>query len=268
MLQEMNNDLGTVTKLRQTVSVTSQHSMTSPQHSLTGTQGLTSPLHSIDVECGDGSTHHSGSPSAAAAGKDATVGAAADAVTVGDAVQSNGKDHTTSACRRHRKQLQQQQQQGEGCYSSLPFFMLMRWYWGGVLLQFLFEAWVSCSFYTLTTWFPTQLAKSCGIPIMLTQGMLIVNLMICVVTQLIAGHASDKGLPRLWSAISVYLIAGAIIAPILLFGIRPNDLATAWVLHALLLGLVGWVLGIIPAACSPIYPAVVRTTGFNLAHNM
>jgi len=123
--------------------------------------------------------------------------------------------------------------------------------------------------YTLTTWLPLAMHTSLGIPTPITRGMLIVNLLVCVLMQLVAGHASDKGLPRMWSAVSVYVIAGAIIGPILLFGMRPGQtLGTVWVLHALLLALVGWVLGIIPASCSPIYPASVRTTGFNLAHNM
>jgi hypothetical protein len=153
-------------------------------------------------------------------------------------------------------------------WAGLPFVMLLRWYWAGVLLQFLFEAWVSCSFYTLTTWVPAQMSTSLGIPVPLTRGMLVVNLLVCVLTQLAAGAASDRGLPRLVSSISVFVIGGGIIAPVLQYGLRPQGLAAAWVLHGLLLGLVGWVLGLIPAACSPIYPASVRTTGFNLAHNM
>jgi hypothetical protein len=156
----------------------------------------------------------------------------------------------------------------KGCCSNLPFVLLMRYYWAGVLLQFLFEAWVSCSFYTLSTWLPNHMIATLGLPVVLTRGMLIVNLLICVLMQLLSGYASDNGMPRVWSAISVYVIAGAIVGPVLLFGMKPGDLASAWVLHGLLLALVGWVLGIIPATCSPIYPASVRTTGFNLAHNM
>jgi hypothetical protein len=156
----------------------------------------------------------------------------------------------------------------KGCCSNLPFVLLMRYYWAGVLLQFLFEAWVSCSFYTLSTWLPNHMIATLGLPVVLTRGMLIVNLLICVFMQLLSGYASDKGMPRVWSAISIYVIAGAIVGPVLLFGMKPGDLASAWVLHGLLLALVGWVLGIIPATCSPIYPASVRTTGFNLAHNM
>lgn len=155
-----------------------------------------------------------------------------------------------------------------GCCGSLPIAMLLRWHWAAVLLQFLFEAWVSCSFYTLTTWLPLHMHTALGVPLNLTRGMLIVNLLVCVVTQLAAGHASDMGLPRLWSAISVYIIGGAIVGPIMLYGMQPNNVAAAWLQQALLLALVGWVLGIIPATCSPIYPPSVRTTGFNLGHNM
>jgi hypothetical protein len=263
MLQETHSELPTVDHL-----LHCQQSLTSPRSPIDQTQAgkhLASPTPSIDVECGEGSSQHTRTlPTAAAA-------AAADGKDV--ASGSKGDDASLRASQRSISQspsslqLQQQQQKG-GCCSNLPFAMLMHWYWAGVLLQFLFEAWVSCSFYTLTTWFPAQMSAALSIPLPIARGMLIVNLLICVVTQLCAGHASDKGMPRLWSAISVYIIAGAIIAPILLFGMRPHDLTTAWLTHALLLALVGWVLGIIPAACSPIYPAAVRTTGFNLAHNM
>jgi hypothetical protein len=207
---------------------------------------------SVDVECGGGQ------------------GPSKDCGT-----SQNGLGNTATAadCKSRSTQEQQQQQQRDagasaGCCAGLPFVMLMRWHWAGVLLQFLFEAWVSCSFYTLTTWLPLHMHSALGLPLATTRGMLIVNLGLCVVLQLVSGAASDRGLPRLVSAMSVYVIAGGIIGPILLFGMRPGDLASAWVLHALLLALVGWVLGIIPASCSPIYPASVRTTGFNLGHNM
>jgi hypothetical protein len=178
-----------------------------------------------------------------------------------------------AGAKQQQQQHQLQQQELEdgtsvsGC-CGLPVVMLLRWYWAGVLLQFLFEAWVSCSFWTLTTWLPNQMSSSLGLSVPVTRGMLIVNFLVLMATQLAAGYASDKGMPRLWSSISVFVIAGAICGPVLLFGMRPHDLTSAWLLHALLLALVGWVLGIVPATCSPIYPASVRTTGFNLAHNM
>jgi hypothetical protein len=205
---------------------------------------------SVDVECGGGM-----SPS-----KD--VRSSPDG-TCGPAAAADSKLDSS-----FKQQQQSDAGRSPGCCAGLPFVMLMRWHWAGVVLQFLFEAWVSCSFYTLTTWLPLHMHTLLGLPLATTRGMLIVNLGLCVVLQLVSGAASDRGLPRLVSAMSVYVIAGGIIGPILLFGMRPGDLASVWLLHALLLALVGWVLGIIPASCSPIYPASVRTTGFNLAHNM
>jgi MHS family proline/betaine transporter-like MFS transporter len=111
------------------------------------------------------------------------------------------------------------------------------------------------------------MSLSLGVPVPVQRGMVLVNLFVCVVMMLLAGAASDRGLPRLVSANSVFVVAGAITAPVLLYGMRPNALASVWLLHALLLALVGWVLGVIPAACSVIYPPAVRTTGFNLGHN-
>lgn len=126
---------------------------------------------------------------------------------------------------------------------------------------------MSVGFYVLTTWLPIQMTAALGISVPVSRGMLITNLFVCIAMQLVVGAACDRGLPRLWSGIGVFAVSGAISAPILLYGMRPGALGVCWVLHALLLALVGFGLGLVPGL-SLIYPATVRTSGFNLAHNM
>ncbi|WIA40965.1 hypothetical protein OEZ86_004615 [Tetradesmus obliquus] len=141
-------------------------------------------------------------------------------------------------------------------------------HWGGVLLQFLFEAWVSIGFWVISTWLPLQLRKApVFMPEKISQAMLIVNLSVMGAVQLAAGWASDKGMPRVWSCFAVFTAAAGISVPVFI-GFARCGVAGCWLLHLLLMVLMGWVLGVVPATCSSIYPATVRSSGFNLAHNM
>uniref|UniRef100_A0A383VN35 Major facilitator superfamily (MFS) profile domain-containing protein n=1 Tax=Tetradesmus obliquus TaxID=3088 RepID=A0A383VN35_TETOB len=150
----------------------------------------------------------------------------------------------------------------------VPALRLLRKHWGGVLLQFLFEAWVSIGFWVISTWLPLQLRKApVFMPEKISQAMLIVNLSVMGAVQLAAGWASDKGMPRVWSCFAVFTAAAGISVPVFI-GFARCGVAGCWLLHLLLMVLMGWVLGVVPATCSSIYPATVRSSGFNLAHNM
>uniref|UniRef100_A0A383VPF9 Major facilitator superfamily (MFS) profile domain-containing protein n=1 Tax=Tetradesmus obliquus TaxID=3088 RepID=A0A383VPF9_TETOB len=150
----------------------------------------------------------------------------------------------------------------------VPALRLLRKHWGGVLLQFLFEAWVSIGFWIISTWLPLQLRKApVFMPENISQAMLIVNLSVMGAVQLAAGWASDKGMPRVWSCFAVFTAAAGISVPVSI-GFARCGVAGCWLLHLLLMVLMGWVLGGVPATCSSIYPATVRSSGFNLAHNM
>jgi hypothetical protein len=123
---------------------------------------------------------------------------------------------------------------------------LLRKHWGGVLLQFLFEAWVSIGFWVISTWLPLQLRKApVNMPEKLTQAMLIVNLTVMGVVQLAAGWASDKGMPRVWSCFAVFTVAAGISVPVFI-GFARVSAAGCWLLHLLLMVLMGWVLGVVP----------------------
>lgn len=146
----------------------------------------------------------------------------------------------------------------------VPAIRLLRKHWAGVVLQFLFEAWVSIAFYVITSWLPIQLKKPpVNMPEILTQAMLIVNLIVMAGTQLAAGWASDKGVPRVWSCFGVYLVAAAISVPVFL-GFRHVAVAGAWLLHLLLMVLMAWVLGVIPGGqqCGSCVPLAFSTTTF------
>jgi hypothetical protein len=114
----------------------------------------------------------------------------------------------------------------------VPALRLLRQHWGGVLLQFLFEAWVSIGFWVISTWLPVQ-------------AMLIVNLTVMGAVQLAAGWASDKGMPRVWSCFAVFTAAAGISVPVFI-GFARASAAGCWLLHLLLMVLMGWVLGVVP----------------------
>jgi hypothetical protein len=97
----------------------------------------------------------------------------------------------------------------------VPVARLLRKHWVGVLLQFLFEAWVSIGFWVISTWLPLQLRNApVNMPEKLTQAMLIVNLTVMGAVQLAAGWASHKGMPRVWSCFAVFTVAAGISVPV------------------------------------------------------
>eukprot|EP00775_Hariotina_reticulata_P009249 gene9249-9415_t len=149
----------------------------------------------------------------------------------------------------------------------VPLLHLLKTNFAGLLLQIVFEAWVSIGFYLISTWLPIQMRKTAGMSELLSQIMLMVNLLVMAGMQLLSGFVSDKGLPRLWSSIGVYVVAAGISVPYFM-GINRGSVAGGWLLHALYMALLGWVLGIVPATCSSIYHASVRASGFNIAHNI
>ncbi|KAF8062751.1 kgtP [Scenedesmus sp. PABB004] len=150
----------------------------------------------------------------------------------------------------------------------VPIARLLRKHGGVLLLQVLFEAWVSIGFWTLASWLPGALRKPpVSMPELVSQGMLVCNLMLVAVMQLTAGWAADRGMPRLWSCFAVMVAAAGVTLPAFL-GFARARVAGAWLLHAMLMMMLGWVLGLIPATCSSFYPASVRATGFNLGHNI
>jgi hypothetical protein len=128
----------------------------------------------------------------------------------------------------------------------VPAVRLLRKHWIGVLLQFLFEAWVSIGFWVISTWLPLQLRKApVFMPEKLTQAMLIVNLTVMGAVQLAAGYASDRGMPRVWSCFAVFTLAAGISVPVFI-GFARASAAGCWLLHLLLMVLMGWVLGLVP----------------------
>eukprot|EP00878_Enallax_costatus_P017013 GHUV01017861.1.p1 GENE.GHUV01017861.1~~GHUV01017861.1.p1 ORF type:complete len:573 (+),score=108.97 GHUV01017861.1:493-2211(+) len=150
----------------------------------------------------------------------------------------------------------------------VPVIRLLRHHTPAVLLQFLFEAWVSVGFWVITTWLPLQMQKApLRMPQILTQAMLIVNLALMGGIQLASGWLSDKGVPRIWLCFGVFTVATGISCPVLL-ALPTASFAGAWLLHTLLMMIMACVLGVIPATLSCIYPPTVRATGFNLGHNM
>jgi MFS family permease len=128
----------------------------------------------------------------------------------------------------------------------VPAVRLLRKHWLGVLLQFLFEAWVSIGFWVISTWLPLQLrAAPVFLPEKITQAMLIVNLTVMGAVQLAAGWASDRGMPRVWSCFAVFTLAAGISVPVFI-GFARASAAGCWLLHLLLMVLMGWVLGLVP----------------------
>jgi hypothetical protein len=61
----------------------------------------------------------------------------------------------------------------------------------------------------------------------------------------------------------ICLVAAATHVPMFL-AFRTKSLAACWLLQIVLLCMVAWTMGILPAICSSIYPAGIRISGFNL----
>ena len=96
-----------------------------------------------------------------------------------------------------------------------PFVALLSTHWWQLLLQFLFEASVSVSFWMCTSYLPGFFQKTVGLGAELALGMLFFNLCAMCPVILLSGWACDavKGYPRVASALVAYVLIGAMSLP-------------------------------------------------------
>lgn len=158
---------------------------------------------------------------------------------------------------------------GQGCWARAleqPFVALLRTNWGVLVLQFLFEASVSVSFWLSTSYMPGFFQKTVGMPTELSLGMLFANLFIMTPVILLSGWTCDRpGFPRVASAMVAYVGIGAMAVP--MFFAFSKSWAACWLLQLTYMLLLAWVLGTVPVTMSMLYPPLQRTSGFNFAHN-
>ena len=83
----------------------------------------------------------------------------------------------------------------------------------------------------------------------------------------IGGILADKGVPRLTATIAICVASVALAIPqFMVFSM--HKLAYSWLMQAVLLAMSGYVMGMLPAVVSAIYPAGVRVSGCNLGVNL
>lgn len=149
----------------------------------------------------------------------------------------------------------------------VPLTYLLKNHWHGLILQTGYEAWIGAGFYLGYSWLPSFFATHAGQPAPLTLWMVLVSMVIFTFIVPIAGLMSDKGLRRVNTTIVICIVAAATHVPMFL-AFRTKSLAACWLLQIVLLSMVAWTMGILPAICSSIYPAGVRISGFNLGYNL
>jgi hypothetical protein len=126
---------------------------------------------------------------------------------------------------------------------------------------------ISASFLIGYSWLPSFLVANTGIDARLTLWMVLSCMILFTMMVPVAGIMSDKGLPRLTSTICISLLSAAVAVPMFL-GWQKANLALSWSLQAILLAMSGYVMGMLPAVVSAIYPAGVRISGCNLGVNI
>lgn len=143
----------------------------------------------------------------------------------------------------------------------IPLLLLLRRYWLIVLLQFLWEAHMEATFYTLFSWVPSYLTTSSKHHIThpMTLWILIVALVIALALTLVAGHLSDRGIKRMWLYIGVSGVGVVATLPVLLLGFE--SLIGVWILQPLMVAMCGFLAGLVTCIGPQLYPAEVRTSG-------
>ncbi|GAX80654.1 hypothetical protein CEUSTIGMA_g8089.t1 [Chlamydomonas eustigma] len=137
-----------------------------------------------------------------------------------------------------------------------------------VVLQIFFEFWFSVAFYSSTSWWPSYF-RSNGISNLNSQAMALVVLIPCASTMYIMGIAADRGARCIWSMLVISLFgAGIAVASCAMAVARPGDLGSNWAMLAIQMAVIGPGGGIVPVVGLGLYPAEVRASGFNFAHNV
>jgi len=157
---------------------------------------------------------------------------------------------------------------------------LLRRSWPQVLLQALFEAFVSVAFYVFVLWLPSALQKAPAfMPAQMAGGATIAALTAMGLASLAGGALSDACASprrRLAASAAAVAVGGAVVVPGLVSVTRlagpPGGSGGAYCAAALLqagvLSLAGVVLGIVPSLCAELYAPDVRLVSFSLAHNL
>ncbi|KAI8470012.1 MAG: major facilitator superfamily domain-containing protein [Monoraphidium minutum] len=151
---------------------------------------------------------------------------------------------------------------------AAPFVALVSGHWWSLLLQFLFEASVSVSFWLCTSYLPSFFQSKVGLAPELSLGMLLANLGAMVPAIVGAGWLADRpGFPRVAWAVGAYVLSGAMCVPMFLAWEITKSVAACWLLMLAYMLLLSAVLGVLPVSMSCLYPPTQRASGFNFAHN-
>lgn len=150
----------------------------------------------------------------------------------------------------------------------VPLLDLFRGYWRQTLLQICLEACYACCFYTFFSWLPSHLVAAKAMSVTSSLWMSLVSMVVFAGLVPLAGHLADLGAPKLWCFAGISLLLGAISAPVLMAADGGRALVVLWLVVPVCVGLTGlqagWMTGIGPV----IYAPGVRTTGYNVGHNL
>jgi MHS family proline/betaine transporter-like MFS transporter len=150
----------------------------------------------------------------------------------------------------------------------MPVLLLFRRHWRGLLLQFLVEAAYGCSFYTVFSWLPLYIEKSLHVMTRTGLWAVLIGLVLYSIAVPLTGRfVGDTHARKMWAYLAATAVGAAAIMPVMLV-IETGYPVGVWLLLPLLLGLTGVQGGCMTTIGPQIYPPAVRTTGYNLGHNL
>jgi len=156
--------------------------------------------------------------------------------------------------------------EGESVVVKVPLWTAIKeGYWVEMLLHNNYLIWLSCVFWTFTTWAPTYLQHTYGISRVDTLAMVITAICFDIAGNIIAGFMGDAGAPRMAWSVAGFAAGGAAIAPVML-GWSTANLGAIYPLWALMFFICGFVQGFMVASFTPLYPPEIRATAFNVPY--
>jgi len=152
----------------------------------------------------------------------------------------------------------------ENSHVRTPIMRLIKGNLAGLLLHICYMGWVSGAFYTTVSWLVKDL-RSYGYPLIQTQAMLIVNLLVNMVGLVGAGYLFDRGMRPLLSN-AVFVTIGVALG-FAVFKSVGTSLPTAWGVLCVFHFVLGGAMANVGLPCTRIYEPLQRTTGFSFGYN-
>ncbi|WIA36065.1 hypothetical protein OEZ86_007421 [Tetradesmus obliquus] len=151
----------------------------------------------------------------------------------------------------------------------VPLLVLARSHWRQVLLLFCFEACYGATFYTFFSWLPNYMRAISHLPPQDTLWPILAAMVLFAGAVVATGHfICDGTTPKVWAMVGLTAVGAAICTPLLLW-CATGSVAATWVAPMLVCGLLcGSMGGLLTSIGPQVFPAGVRTSGYNLAHNL